>query len=576
MNNAIFKPKYSFFIAFSCFLLRGSVWGQIDSSNIAPYDIIISEFMAKPLANGKLPNSEYIELFNRTSKTVNLKNLRLYNDKKYSVLPIFLLKPNNYVTVYKKNAQVSFKAFGDTLALDSLFTLSNPNDIFYLATRGGKIIDAASYDLTLYRDSKKASGGVTLERTNVNFPCHSLGWDGSNDPNGGTPSRPNSVNSNDESLLEVDRYYLKSSSQIGLVFNKNVDSSSAFQAINYQISNNLTLRTDSIIRPLFNEIILKTSDNLKKDIDYQLIIKKTLRDCLGSSQKTKGDTLRIKLPETNKIDSVTVNEILFNPETGGSRFIELYNKSNKVYDLKEFKIGNKSSTVSIDKSMLFFPKTYIVLTDNPMYIQEHYKTFPFRKNILKLKLPTWNETTDTVILKGGLPKDSLDAFTYHKSWHNPLLANTEGVSLEKVHPNKPSSDAANWQSAAQTVGFATPAQQNSQFDTTQAITSKQFFTLQRKKISPDSDGFEDFLSLNYRFDKTGYSATITIFDDKGRRVKSLRHNDTLGTEGSIEWDGETEENTKARIGIYILLIEWVGPKGETGREKLPFIVAGRL
>ena len=301
MKYPILKPKLfkicPWQLVFCLFLLRGVVFGQINASNIKPYDIVISEFMAKPLANSKLPNSEFIELYNRTKDSIQLKNLRFYNDKKLTVLPEFSLKANKYLTVYKKNKDVSFKIYGDTLALDSLFTLVNPNDVFYLSTPSGKIIDAASYDLTLYSDSKKASGGVTLERTNVNFPCEVLGWDGSNNPDGGTPGKPNSISFKDTIPLEIDRYYLIGSNKVGIVFNKSIDSVSASKSI-YQMSNNIIAAFDSIVRPLFNEIVLKLNTNLTKDNTYYLTIKKSLKGCVDASTALKS-SLSISAPFAN-------------------------------------------------------------------------------------------------------------------------------------------------------------------------------------------------------------------------------------------------------------------------------------
>jgi hypothetical protein len=38
-------------------------------------------------------------------------------------------------------------------------------------------------------------------------------------------------------------------------------------------------------------------------------------------------------------------------------------------------------------------------------------------------------------------------------------------------------------------------------------------------------------------------------------VKTLLQNRTISTEGFFQWDGTTDENEKARVGYYIVLIE---------------------
>ena len=105
---------------------------------------------------------------------------------------------------------------------------------------------------------------------------------------------------------------------------------------------------------------------------------------------------------------------------------------------------------------------------------------------------------------------------------------------------------------------------------------KSIFALEKKSFSPDEDGFEDFLRLNYRFDKAGYVATIRIFDDKGRLVKTLINNTLLSTEGTLKWEGDTDEGLKTRQGIYIIAIEWISTTGKVDRMKLACVVAGRL
>ena len=106
--------------------------------------------------------------------------------------------------------------------------------------------------------------------------------------------------------------------------------------------------------------------------------------------------------------------------------------------------------------------------------------------------------------------------------------------------------------------------------------STQVFKLEKKTFSPDGDGFEDFLSLNYHFDSNGYAATIRVFNDKGKLVKTLMNNGLMDTEGIVKWEGDTDEGLKIRAGIHILAIEWISPKGKVQREKLACIVAGRL
>ncbi len=584
MHTPYFKPNSYYFLVFCLFLLRGGVFGQ-PISTAQPYDIIISEFMADPTPSRGLPEVEYIELYNRSSKYFNLKDYRIMNGKDTTLLHSDTVAPKKYKIIYKKTSGISFTKFGAEKVheVTKMSSLTNSKDSFYLISNKDTVIDAATYDLNLYQDSKKAIGGYSFERINIDTPCNPLGWMASNNPNGGTPG---AVNSNptllvDNLPLEIDRYYLKDNDKVVVVFNKSLGRNQFSNNTNYQvIPSNNTIETVTINNSiLFNAIQFKFSSSLKDS--FRLVIGSNIKDCINSSHLIKPETLLIKKTETLALKDLIINEILTNPETGGSRFIELYNKSNKVFDIINLKIGDDvtpTNNIKVNTNMLIFPNEYIVLTNNPFYIQNRYRARAFRKNILSQKLPAWNDNSDIVFLSYN--NVLLDSFTYKKSWHNPLIANTEGVSLERINPNKPSSDASNWQSAAQTAGYATPGRQNSQYkisdSTSKSTQSRRIFELDKKTFSPDSDGFDDFLTLNYSFDKSGNVASIFIFDDKGRRVKTLINNALLSVEGNIIWQGDTDEGLKVRQGIYILSIEWVSPMGKVEREKLACYVAGRL
>jgi hypothetical protein len=133
-----------------------------------------------------------------------------------------------------------------------------------------------------------------------------------------------------------------------------------------------------------------------------------------------------------------------------------------------------------------------------------------------------------------------------------LLDDVDGVSLERIDPNGPSSSPYNWHSAAESVGFGTPGRINSQY--LPALTNGEI-NLTNDVFSPDLDGFEDVLQVSYVMTKEGLLGKATVFDDRGRVVRSLFSNEYLGTSGSFSWDGITDTNFKASIGVYVLLFE---------------------
>ena len=560
------------------FLLGIAISLPVWSQNVAPYDILINEFLPDPLPQVGLPNAEFIELFNRSNKTINLKDFKLVNGTVSTVLPPFVLKSAAYVVIYTKKTGVDFSKFGDTLPVTKLIALSNPNDTFYLAAPNGEIIDAARYDLTFYQNSKKAEGGWSLERTHPNAPCNGLAWTASNNLLGGTPSKRNSVavDAVDKTPPLVERYYLKDDKTLVVTFDKSLDRVVAEQTPQYQTMEGIKISASRILPTSFSTIQLSFNTPLQPKRLYNLVIKPTLKDCQGVPL-SMADTLAIQLPEKPARNDLINNEILINPEVNGSRFLELFNRSEKAVDIGGLKIidSTRGDVKTVTTNFLLLPKQYVALTENPSYIEKRYNATPFRFSILKNKLPTWNEASGNVAVYAidGSKTIVLDSFSYDKSWHNPLLATSEGVSLEKIHPNLSSTNKANWQSAAEKSGFATPAQKNSQFRDPQETPSvSTSFWFDKNTFSPDDDGYEDALLIHYKLDKGGGLATVKIFDSNGRLAKILTANELLGTEGVLRWQGERLDGSKATIGVYIMVINVVFPTGLSTYQKLPFAV----
>ncbi|MEY4659535.1 MAG: hypothetical protein RJB36_1301, partial [Bacteroidota bacterium] len=167
-----------------------------------------------------------------------------------------------------------------------------------------------------------------------------------------------------------------------------------------------------------------------------------------------------------------------------------------------------------------------------------------------------------------------DRVSYSSDWHFSLLDNTDGVSLERISPDGPSLEAFNWHSAAEPIGFATPGRINSQY---QFEGTGETISLQNDVFSPDQDGYEDVLLVNYAFSQGGLLGKARVFDDVGREIKTIFSNELLGSSGFFTWDGITNTQAKAPIGIYVLLVEVFSIDGSVIlTKKIAFTIAGKL
>lgn len=550
-------------------LISGVLRGGISAQNARPYDLIINEIMPDPAPPVGLPNAEYIEIFNRSNQDIDLQGFKLVNGTVITELNRFLLKSGKYVTIYTRKNGVDFGIFGDTLPVARLGTLSNPNDTFYLLSRDSVVIDATAYDLTFYQNSNKAEGGWSLERVFSEQPCQpfAANWLASNDLRGGTPSQPNSVlrNEIDRTAPQLLSIFPLNEKIIRVQFDKSLDRNiNIFQYEIFQNSLKIAPRSLKILPPFFTAIDITLSENLLPQKKYLLKTAANIADCMGNPS-AKMDSLFFQLPEKAARNDLIINEILVDPEIGGGRYIELFNRSEKAINLATLRIADltRGDVQAIKIPFLVMPQTFVVLTTNILHIQKRYNCFFCQKNLLKNNLPTWDAASGnaTLLSYEGNRVMVIDSFQYDKKFHNPLLANTKGIALERIATNAPTLSMDNWHSAAASERYGTPTRMNSvarKIENTPPSVTADFdehFRFDSPTFSPDEDSFEDILLLHYQLPSLGWSATIRIFDSNGRLVKNFVNNELLANEGFWKWGGETNEGNRASVGIYVWLIE---------------------
>ena len=317
---------------------------------------------------------------------------------------------------------------------------------------------------------------------------------------------------------------------------------------------------------------------LEENTIYTIEISNQVQDCLGNSIADK-NSAQIALANTDiRTNDVLINEILFNPKVGGSDFLELYNASDKIFNLADFTVANTDNGLisgfeNIETDYLFFPQTYIVISADILNVKNEYLDETANDALLlENDLPTFPDDEGGVLLLYN--GSSIDGFEYSNDWHHTLIVEEEGISLERVDFNTETQNQDNWHSAASDVGYATPSYKNSQFIDNDSISTGEVW-LTNKTFSPDFDGFQDFLLINYQVEQSGFTANIDIYDANGRWTKRIAKNEILGIHGFYKWDGTTDNGTKARMGIYIVFVELVHPSGTVQRIKKTAVLANK-
>ena len=547
------------------------------------YDIIIDEIMCDPLPIVGLPNTKWIELKNTSSFPVNLKGWRIANSVGNSgTMPDFILQPDSFVIICTGSAATSMGVFGSVISVTSFPSLKIDGDEIILYDDKANVIHTVKYTKDWYRNEFKQDGGWTLEMIDMGNPCSGeTNWRASTDLSGGTPGRKNSIDAinPDQDAPKLLRAYATDNRNIVLVFDEPLNNSTASDPNQYNISNGIGQpQSATCIAPLFYEVNLTLNTSLIEDEIYTVQVN-VVSDCSGNSIG-RDNIIKVGLSSFTDSFSVIINEVLYHPHSTGEEYIELYNRSNKIIDLKNLSVAGRNSYGVINNiaslssvHRLLFPQEFIVISKNPDLVKSEYATLNPDAFAKVANLLTLNNTKGDIIIlneQGNI----VDELKYDDKWQFSLLQNTAGVSLERIDYNANTQSQNNWHSAASDVGYGTPTYTNSQYKAEVEMIEE--ISVLPKIISPDNDGVDDFATISYHFPEPGYVANITIFDASGRPVRYLQNSALCGTSGNFIWDGLGEKNQKLQTGIYIVYAEIFNLNGETKRFKYPLVIARKI
>jgi hypothetical protein len=553
-------------------------WHQIRS-----YDVLINEILADPSPPVNLPDAEYVELFNRSTYPVELKNWVLKLGSSDKILPQFTLPPDGYVILCDDGLKPQLDPYGQVLAFSS-FAVTNAGGTITLLNAAGNIIHTVSYTDDWYQSSYKMNGGWSLELIDPLNPCgDASNWTACNNNVGGTPGKANSVKASNQDLIapSITRVGVYDATHITVWFTESCDSTLISDRSNYMIDNGignpLSVKAQS---PDFRQAFLNLPSPLLTGTLYTITSTNRITDCAGNQLLT-GTSARFAIPSAAIATDIVINELLYDPPEGCVDFVEILNRSSKVIDLKDLVLANYDTINhaitdynEISKMpYLILPGDYFALSTDSISINKNYYT-PNKQGFINLtSFPAMNNE-DGVVAITTIGGDVIDLVAYSEGMQYPLLTNVDGVSLERISPERPSGDKTNWHSASASVGYATPAYKNSQFGI--VIADENEITLSPEIFSPDNDGYNDNLTIAYAFGTSGNNAIVTIYDATGRLVRNLVNNELCGTSGAFSWDGITNDRLKAPIGRYIVFVEIFDMQGNVKRYKKATVLGGKL
>lgn len=544
-----------------------------DPTAIPKKELVINEIMPAPKPDLDLPNVEYVELYHAGEYDFRLGNLRWRSRRTETILPEYWLKPGEYLLLTKESDEGEMVEYGNLLGLDDWPSLLNSGEELTLSDDIGNVIDKLSYNSSSWKDSDLANSGVSLEVINPFLLCdQSESLIPSIDPLRGTPGIQNSVFdlSPDIESPELIFWQFESAKILYLLFSESLIEDVNLES--FEFSGEFLV--DSIDVQGAGIRIFFLEDFPENQLEMLRLI--GLRDCSGN---LFDETLEIEIlrPSLALKGDVILNELLFNPQTGDPKFVELYNKRDKYLEIGSWSLANLDELGEIDQaqrlsenSLVIPPLGFLAVSTDTIKLKSRY-TLSARGNFHQInRLPSYPISGGEVVLL-DTSNNSVEIFSYDEDIHHPLLRDSKGVSLERIDPNSQADRDGVWQSASGIEEFATPGRKNSQ------IYSNEFedeiISIDPEVFDPEGSNGQTFTSISYRLEEPGWFGTFSMYDLAGRQIQVLAQNQLLGSQGLFTWTGTDAQGKKSKVGYYILLVELYHPDGRTQLIKKTIVIA---
>ncbi len=556
----------------------------VQFSNAKPGNIVINEFLYRRESAG---SPEFVELFNSTDRNFDLSGWALGDARSTAKLAAGTqIRAGDYLVLTDSKSLAA--QLDNAIFVPGFPSLNDDDDAIYIRNAAGATIDSLFYS----SDFGGTIDGKSAERRDPEAA--------SNDPSnfatgtaeeGSTPGAINSAFASDETPPSLAFARIFPNGDIEVRFSEFISLSE-----NSQFSiNDRTLNVDSFNPEEANRIFLKTPKEFEADGELNLSVKN-----LTDIKRNSTPEAQIPVARLLKPGDVVINEILYDPINDSddnrpdqSEYLELRNTRSYAISLEGISLHDAPDEDGETRVLtpVSSRSKYILAHGTALIYAEEARNF--KKSRLAEFFELGNQPDHTLIridhssLSLGSTDDAIyltaaegveiDPVRYDERWHNPNIVDTKGIALERINPEMPGNEPSNWGSSGSERG-GTPNRENSLYQTPGEENTKDIgISFSPNPFSPDDDGFDDRLFINYKLDRSDYLITVRIYDRYGREVRKLADGKPAGSESSLIWDGLKNNGNRNRIGIYIVIFEaFDSAGGRTKTFKKTVVLARRL
>ncbi len=181
----------------------------------------------------------------------------------------------------------------------------------------------------------------------------------------------------------------------------------------------------------------------------------TFRDLTDLAGNVRSEaSIEFGRASTPQRGEVVVNEFMASPDAGGVEYVELFNRSERAFDLSAFALADATGTPrSIASNTSIAAGAYVVVASDTTLLRARFPGGFGGSRIVQSAVPSLNNGGDTIVLSsGGVAVDSLGYTSAQVQ---------QGVALERVDPAV-RGVASNFAFSTDPSG-GTPGRLNSQF-----------------------------------------------------------------------------------------------------------------
>lgn len=412
---------------------------QVQLSPALFNDVVINEIMYAPVN----PEPEWIELYNHSSKDINIKGWKLSDYSSNSIIAKadHFIRSGGYAVITKDSSLKNMYPDIQDMIIMSLPSLNNTGDMVRIADEYDHCIDSLEY----LPSWGGGSGGRSLERISAEeSSSNQANWGSCKiDP---SPGKQNSLSPKDFDL-SITSMLLNSSYVIdgdALLLKIDVKNEGSMHSGPFQ----LKLSGRSIDDDRFRTLTTFSSDGISAGeliqfsfsntgyntgVNYLLSVINFDNDHDLSNNFYDTSFTVIKINEVR--GDLVINEIMYTPLSPEPEWIEIFNVSDKVINLKSYKLADRNDTVKIvSGSILLQPKEYFIAAKDSSIISYYEIESPF----CVAKFPSLNNSGDRIILLDSLNR-TIDSLEYASSW-----GGLNGKSLERKDALQSSCEQSNW------------------------------------------------------------------------------------------------------------------------------------